>query len=457
MHTDIALKRLIDFHPWIGLALLCLGTVSCLPAAAQNSTAPGAEVILYRVRAGDNLYDLATRYFIRVESFATVQRLNAITNPRRLKPGSLIRIPRSLLRQEPLRATVQSYRGNVTVERGAARQAIAIGMRLGEGDLLETAERSFVSLRLPDDSTVAMPSSSSVRIQRLRRTVLGGTIDRLFMILKGRAGAAVTPMNDPASRFDMSTPMAVSAVRGTEFRMSFDPGARRATTEVTQGKITFSAASQGSVASQGAQLVPAGFGIATDLAEPVALLHGPEIVHPGRVQADERLRFELKPVQGAIRYRAQVSRDAGFLELLDDVEVAVPLVYLGPLANGTYFVRVTAVDARGLEGMPTTYGFERRLNRVEASVESLRMGRHREYLFRWRTPDAPSAQYRFQLFAGPRNELIIDEAGLTSTSIVVADLPDGSYRWRVMTLQFAGARAYDAWSSFQELRVHSEK
>ena len=453
---DIALKRLPDLRVLAALILLCLAAPAA-PLAAQNRQEPGAAVVLYRVNAGDNLYELAERYLTRVENYAAVQRLNAIANPRRLKPGSLIRIPRPLLRHAPLRAVVQSYRGTVSVQRGSARRPVAIGMRLGEGDLLETAEKSFVSLRLPDDSTVAMPSRSSVRIERLRRTLLGGAIDRLFSIVKGRASANVTPMSDADSRFDMSTPMAVSAVRGTEFRMSFDPDARRATTEVTEGKVAFTAGTDRSAALGRGQLVTSGFGIATDLAEPVALLEAPGLLRPGRVQDEEKLRFELRPIAGALRYHIQVSRDAGFLELLDDAETGAPIVELEPVANGTYFVRVTAIDARGLEGMPAVYGFERRLNRIEASVEDARKGRHRNYLFRWRTPDAPSAQYRFQLFAASQADPIVDEAGLTSTSFVVADLPDGSYRWRVMTLQFVGGRIYDSWSGFQELRVDTEK
>lgn len=453
---DIVLKRLPDLRVLAALFLLSLAAPSS-PLAAQNRQKSNAAVVLYRVKAGDNLYELAERYLTRVENYAAVQRLNAIANPRRLKPGSLIRIPRSLLRHEPLRAIVQSYRGTVTVQRGSARQTVAVGMRLGEGDLLETAEKSFVSFRLPDDSTVTMPSRSSIRIERLRRTLLGGAIDRRFAIVKGRASTSVTPMPDPDSRFDMSTPMAVSAVRGTQFRMSFDPDARRATTEVTEGKVTFTAGVDGSAAPGRAQLVTRGFGIATDLAEPVALLRAPGLLRPGRVQDEEKLRFELRPIDGAQRYHVQVARDAGFLELLDDAESAAPIVELEPVANGTYFVRVTAIDARGLEGMPAIYGFERRLNRIEASVEGARNGRHREYLFRWRTPDAPSTQYRFQLFASSQADPIVDEAGLTSTSFVVADLPNGSYRWRVMTLQFVGGRTYDSWSGFQEMRVGVEK
>ena len=451
----IALKRFPDVRRLATLTLLCIGAASLAPAAAQERAAARSDLVLYRLKAGDNLYDLAARYFARVESYAAVQRLNAIADPRRLRPGALIRIPRSLLRHEPLQAVVQSYRGTVSIQRGTTRRAIAVGMRLAEGDLLETAEKSFVSLRLPDDSTVAMPSRSSVRIQRLRRTLLADTIDRLFVILKGRASASVTHMDNPDSRFEMSTPIAVSAVRGTEFRVQFDPDAQRATTEVTEGKVVFTPSDAAADTADRAQLVPQGYGTASDIAVPVALLPAPDFLRPGQVQDAERLSFELRPVEGAVRYHVQVAQDAGFLDLIDEADVATPVADLPPLADGSYFVRATAIDARGLEGMPVTYGFERNLNRVEADVEHRRGGRHREYLFRWRTPDAPAAQYRFQLFGPSEIDPIVDEAGLKSTNFIVTDLPDGHYRWRVMTLKFANSRVYESWSSFQELRVAS--
>lgn len=450
-----ASKRYPEMRRLAALALLCIGTASLAPAAAQERPAARPDLVLYRLKAGDNLYDLAARYFARVDSYAAVQRLNAIADPRRLRPGALIRIPRSLLRHEPLQAVVQSYRGTVSIQRGTTRRAIAVGMRLAEGDLLETAEKSFVSLRLPDDSTVAMPSRSSVRIQRLRRTLLADTIDRLFVILKGRASASVTHMDNPDSRFEMSTPIAVSAVRGTEFRVQFDPDAQRATTEVTEGRVVFTPSVVPAGTADRAQLVPQGYGTATDIAAPIALLPAPDLLMPGRVQDEERLSFALRPVEGAVRYHVQVAQDAGFLDVLDEADAATPVADLSPLADGSYFVRATAIDARGLEGMPATYGFERNLNRVEADVENRRSGRHREYLFRWRTPDAPAAQYRFQLFGPSGTDPIVDEAGLKDTNFIVTDLPDGHYRWRVMTLKFANSRVYETWSPFQEMRVAS--
>src|SRR3546814_5542810 len=118
---------------------------------------------------------------------------------------------RSLLRQQPTQAIIESYRGQVAV----GLRPATIGMIIQEGDIIETGAKSFVSLRLPDRSVVSLPSQSAVRGSRLRRTMLTGNIMRLFAIEKGRASAVVTPMPNPSSSFEFTTPVAVSTVRGT--------------------------------------------------------------------------------------------------------------------------------------------------------------------------------------------------------------------------------------------------
>lgn len=441
------------------LRLRLLGALALVMSVAAPSMAQPQAVspeIVYTVAKGDDLYTLATRYFARTESYSVVQRLNHIRDPYRLQIGSRIRIPRALLRKERIEAVVQSYRGNVRIQNGGVPAGVQVGMVLGEGGLITTGPNAFLTLRLPDDSVVAIPSQSVVQIRQLRRTLLAGTIDRQFSIMAGRASAIVSPMSDPASSFEISTPVAVSAVRGTTFRMSYAAASERATTEVLDGKVVFSPESRS--AAPAGQVVGAGFGSASNLQQPVALLPAPDLLSPGQVQDDPQLHFTLKPAEGAVRYRFQIALDAGFLNMIDEAETQSPSVSLEPVANGSYFIRATAIDENGLEGIPSTYGFERRLNRIEANVDSSRVGRYRQYLFRWRTPDAVDAQYRFQMISSAEGAApVVDEAGLKTTSFIVTDLPDGVYRWRVLTLEIVGGRRYEKWTPFQELRVSSEK
>src|SRR3546814_9009012 len=109
-----------------------------------------------------------------------------------------------------------------------------IGMIIQDGDSIKTGAKAYVSLLLPDRSVVSLPSQSAVRVSRLRRTMLTGNIMRLFAIEKGSASAVVTPMPNPRSSFEFTTPVAVSTVRGTRFRMNYDPERGRATSAVLE-------------------------------------------------------------------------------------------------------------------------------------------------------------------------------------------------------------------------------
>lgn len=441
--------------------MLALGVAAPSSALAQASKPAVSGSIAYTIAKGDNLYTLAARFLARTSHYSIVQRVNNISDPYRLKVGSRIAIPRKLLRKEPIRAVVQSYRGAVQIVRGDLRRSVSLGMPLMEGDVIETGHNSFLTLYLPDESRVALPSRSAIRIQRLRRTLLAGSVERLFTILNGRARAVVAPMADPESDFRFSTPVAVSAVRGTEFRMRYSAESRRATTEVLEGVVAFDASATKAApiaADATPQAVRAGYGTASDFAQPLALLPAPELLAPARIQDEEQLQFTLKPLDGAVRYRVEIAADAGFIDVLNEAEAASTDATLPALPDGSYFVRVTGIDRSGLEGMPATYGFERRLNRVEASVESGRAGGYRQYLFRWRTLDTDNAQYRFQLALNrDGSEPIVDELGLGGTSFVVTDLPPGVFYWRVQTVEVENGRVYQKWSPIQELRIELEE
>lgn len=457
MPMGIALKRWVNSRLFAPIALAVFGWISLSPVGAHAKAAgQDAGMAHYHIKVGDTLYDLAVRYLNRTDSFHIIQRLNNIDNPRRLTPGQMIRIPRSMLRQEQISAVIKSYRGTVSLQRGKMRRSAAVGLRLAEGDILETAGKSFVSLHLSDNSTVTVPSQSSIQIQRLRRTLLVDTKERLLLILKGRANVTVSPSTNSEQRFEMMTPTAVAAVRGTEFRMNFNPDDKRTTMEVVQGRVNFLSVQEGVASPAPAKLVAKGFGAATNTNSTIALLNPPKLLDPHRIQDGDQLNFTIQPIDGAALYRIQIARDAGFLDIIDEGDSSTGIIALAPLPDGTYFSRVTAIDRIGLEGMPSTYGFQRRVHRVNAHIEARQSGSSREYLFRWQAQQQAHTQYRFQLFSNSSTKPLIDEAGLQKSSFIVTNLPKGVYKWRVLSLQFTEGDSYEIWSPFQDLRIDSE-
>ena len=85
-------------------------------AAHAAPVAPSPpDSVVYAVRAGDNLYTLGQRFLVDAAAVRTVQRLNAIVDPRRVPTATRLRIPVALLRAEPLTAQLIAVHGAVHI------------------------------------------------------------------------------------------------------------------------------------------------------------------------------------------------------------------------------------------------------------------------------------------------------------------------------------------------------
>ena len=79
------------------------------------------------VRDGDTLIGLSDRYLAKPADWPRLQRLNRVADPKRLQPGSTIRIPVAWLREEVDRAEVLSVAGNVkAVVEGAEKVVVSL-------------------------------------------------------------------------------------------------------------------------------------------------------------------------------------------------------------------------------------------------------------------------------------------------------------------------------------------
>lgn len=407
--------------------------------AADNDDAP----VRYVVRKGDTLIDLGNRYLARAESYKIVQRQNQIADPFALPVGKVLTIPRSLLKFKPASARLIAVRGQVL----AGRSQASVGQILGEGTALRTAGSSFATLMLDDGSRVSLPSNTEIRIRRLRSYVLGGSLDYDFDVAKGGMQSAVIKHKSVDDRYQVRTPKAVSAVRGTDFQSRYDAAADKDFAEVVEGALAVAAGS-----SQPAAL-PAGNGLALVPGGKIireTLLAAPSLVEPGRVQADPVVKFVANRAAGDNAYRVALAADAGFIDQIADVAVDQPEITFENLPNGNYFVRARAVSAAGIEGLPVTYAFKRRLNGVNATAGQSDDG----YVFKWIGDGEGTRRFHFQLFRVSIKTLpIVDEAALDSDRILLSDLPPGEYHWRVGAVQYLDGEMATNWAPFEKLTV----
>ena len=402
-----------------------------LPAAAQGSEA----TLDHRIEPGDTLIGLHARLMHPQADWRVVQRLNRIADPRRLRPGSTLRIPVSMLREEPVSAEVLHSHGEVFVERaGAGRQALAAAALLRAGDVVSTGAQSSASLRFADGSRALLGPGARLQVERhVRRGAVGaanGGVDTRLRLDSGAVETRVPPAR-PAPRFELRTPVANLGVRGTDFRARLDGG--RLLAEVLQGRVAVGNtpldAGYGTVATPGRVAPARPLPAAPDLA-----------TLPARVERLP-LQFGFGAATGAARYRAQVFDGAGegrlILEGLFDTPRAA---WAETPPDGRYELRVRAADASGIEGRAATWAFTLKARPEPPFQLTPRAGERlpdAAVAFTW-SAHPEGARYRLQVAAGPDFAApLVDRSDLAGTSFT-GQLPPGTWHWRLATVRADG-------------------
>ena len=424
-----------------GLSSVLIAVVWAAWAAQSASAAPAAaqaDEWVHTIAAGDTLVGLKARWLRPEARWQTLQKLNRITNPRRLTPGAPLRIPVAMLREEAAQAEVMHSHGEVWLERaGAGRQALKAATTLLGGDLVITGKQSSVSLRFADGTRTLVGPDSRLQLDRLVRLGPSGAVDSRVRLDSGSLETQVPP-DKPPKRFEIRTPTVNLGVRGTDFRSRID-GAR-ALAEVLQGRV-----------AAGPQAVNAGFGVAataSGVSAPRALPPQPDL--SGLPDRLERVPLQLpigrfiETQTGLTRYRAQVfdaeAGNAGGRLLLDGVFDQPFAQWPDNLADGRYELRVRALDAEGIEGIAGRKTFTLKARPEPPFLLRPRAG---ERLFdeavtlAWsRSPDA--ASYTVQVspnadFSPPQ----IERVGLRSVDTQVP-LPLGMQHWRMAAVRADG-------------------
>ncbi len=421
---------------FIKLAFAVLFSCSVMPSASASDDSP----VRYIVRKGDNLISLGQRYFRTAQSYKIVQQQNRIADPHAIPIGKILTIPRSLLKYRPANAKLISVRGQVL----ASATNASVGQVLQEGTAISTGASSFATMLLDDGSRISLPSNSNVVIRRLRSYVLGGSLDYDFDIARGGIRSSVAKHKSGDDRYQVRTPKAVSAVRGTDFQSRYDPDTENDFAEVVEGGLAVHTGSGPS------RPLPAGNGLAVKMGGAViteALLAPPPLQEPGKTQADKIVRFVAEKV-GGVRYT--IAADAGFIEQVADIVTPDGTAEFAGLANGNYFIRARAISDNKLQGIPATFAFKRRLNGVSASAGQSDAG----YAFRWVGEGEGTQRFHFQLFRNATDRIaMVDEAGLSDDRIMLSDLPAGDYFWRVGVVQYLDGEVAINWTPLEKLSV----
>lgn len=390
---------------------------------------------VYTTRPGDTLWDLTEKHLTNVGYTTHVQRLNNIKNPEHIPAGTRIKFPISWLKVQPETARIvfASGAGNLVDGEDNSEKSLAVDLELKTHDVLKTDAGGSAIIEFADGSRLTVRENTTVEMDTLSAYGTTGMVDTRVRLTEGRVKADVMAATGAGSRYEIQTRAAVTAVRGTEFRVSaFGEIGRTETLEGTVGVA--------GEAAKDALAVPAGFGIVAKVGEvpeaPRELLGEPDVSGlPAIVEKDPAI-FEWPLQDGAKGYRVQIAANDSFNELLlDTVTDEAKIKRVGFDKDGDFFMRLRGVDDVDLEGKNSMHAFTVNARptaplTLEPTPEAV-----------LRVPQPPLSWTESQDIAGYQLQLAaIDSFASTLVDVSITDVTEftppkelapGTYYWRV--------------------------
>ncbi len=112
--------------------------------------------------------------------------------------------------------TITFIEGTVQVMKSGSTWSVAsVGMQLQVTDALRTGEASRARVSFFDGSTIELKASTQIEVASLTPSSSGGPTTIQLKQQIGETLSTVTKLVDPASRYEIETPVAVAAVRGS--------------------------------------------------------------------------------------------------------------------------------------------------------------------------------------------------------------------------------------------------
>jgi len=424
--------------------LLLISSLLALPVQAELSVTRGSQAAaaapesnatpewIYTVRPGEHFAEIADALLSKGIPAIRLLEHNGIDNPATVSSGDKLRIPLAWLQRQPNPARVNSVTGAVQLISGrdGTKRPLASDSLIRVGDEIRS-QAGTATIELADGSVVRISPHSRLAFNRLTQYGKSGMVDTRLRLNQGEIETQVKPVIDGGSRFEIETPSAVAAVRGTMFTVRTAPG--MTDLRVTEGEVSFGPPGQ-------TRRIPAGYSASVSTAGvgrmnirrlPLA----PEINPLPQQLKQLPAQLSWTP-NGANTHRVDIF-DADSGRWINSSKVSGSDFDINLLDNGRYEIHLAAVDNRGIAGMPGVMSFEVDLQARNAALEQPEPGA---------TVNDDMPEFRWQLRG--ENEVarveIADDKDFGNTIATSEWAPDesalpsrpltpGQYYWRVVT------------------------
>lgn len=394
---------------WVLLTVvvLVLHGLCGIPGAQETQGATDVEILVIR---GDTLINICRDYLDDIEEWPEVAAINGLRNPNLILPGQRITIPSGLLKGIPSEGKVTFVQGSAEIQDHSTQswRAAQPGDVVHEQDRARTGPESALEITFEDGTSFFLRSEATIGLTKVRKRGISDMIHEMFLEA-GRIISHIKKTTGREPRFQIRTPSATAAARGTDFRVGLDP--REDTrVEVLKGTVSAKAKQRKLMLDEGeGTLIRRGgepVGVRTLLDPPVLL--APEPLYR---KLPLELRFSL--VEHAAFTIAALSKDLEGKQLIREWTVKpAEVLKMEAVADGAYFLQVRSVDRIGLEGPPSpSIPIKVRTNPIPPFVQNPVDGQEYKTVtmdFQWlKVPDA--SHYHFELAEDPDFVRLVDE------------------------------------------------
>lgn len=330
--------------------LLMMGFIALsISLSALSIASSDGSDFLYTVKKDDTVWAVCKTYVGDPLCWKKLVTYNQLKNPKYLPPESILRIPKSWLLDYSTTALVIAVEGDVLVtEEGAAADTpLNVGDRLSQKDIVKSAQGSAM-IEFADHSRLLLKANSIIRMSSLQFYDADQVVNTRVELLRGRVKAQVEKLTNKNSSYKISTPAAVAAVRGTDFRVAHtknpENGLVEMRTELLTGKLLVDSSSNAQEIEAGqAVLAIEGKGVEA----PVALLPRPLLLLNEKQSYSLPLDFKWQALKGAHAYKITLmTQDAQVWEK-DSID---PKVLIEDIEAGEYLLLIRGIDQYGFEG-----------------------------------------------------------------------------------------------------------
>ncbi len=301
------------------------------------------------IKKGTSLIKLARVYCHEEKDWQKIARINKLSPPYLIRSKSTLQIPLSLLNVEKLSARIATAKESVTLMQGnnVLGEAKSNDL-LHPGQTLLTDAEGYAYLVFPDNKFTRVAPDTQITLNYLLR-LADGNLKTELLLTKGRIRHLIKQKLKQNETFRTRTPVAVTGVRGTDFRLKVTSDGGNIV-ETLSGVVSLAAAGDAVAVrkGQGARVAKGKAPVA-----PRLLPASPEGIKLQAVYKALPVVFTI-PAQNNIRsHRVRITHDKdGNQPLYETIVPTGKAVEIDTLPDGHYFCFVTSVDQGDFESLP---------------------------------------------------------------------------------------------------------